>query len=336
MNFFSPIADHSDGQDNGAVPRGLLAQEAPLHDAYSNAVISAARRVGPAVVKIDAAGEKGHGSGSGFLFTHDGFLLTNSHVIHGAAELSASFSDGRRFGVQLIGDDPDTDLAVARIHSAHAIEPAVLGDSRTLEPGQLVVAIGNPYGFQSTLTAGVVSALGRSMRSRSGRLIDGVIQTDAALNPGNSGGPLVSSRGEVIGVNTAIIQAAQGICFAIPIDTAKYVARRLISEGRIRRGRLGVAGQTVPLPRKVVRFYELPRETGLLVVGIEPRSPAQASGLREGDVITSVAGAVVDGPDALQRLLAERPVGQPVPIQVLRGVERLTLWATPESSEKGE
>ncbi len=312
------------------------AADAELHDAYSRAVMSAARRVSPAVVKIDAEGDRGAGSGSGFVFTHDGFLLTNSHVVHGARRLTASMPDGRRFDAQLIGDDPETDLAVARIHSDKALEPAVLGESKSLEPGQLVVAIGNPYGFQFTLTAGVVSGVGRSLRAQSGRLIDGVIQTDAALNPGNSGGPLVSSRGEVIGVNTAIIRGAQGLCFAVPIDTAKYVASRLIAEGRIRRGRLGVGGQTVPLARKLARFYGLDQETGLLVVSVEPGSPARAAGLREGDVIIGFAGAPVDGPDALQKLLAERPLGASYPLEILRGVERAVLRATPEASEPGE
>ena len=334
MNFFESIADQSHGQDIQA--QQAANPDAGLHDAYSRAVIEASRRVSPAVVKIEARQEEGGGSGSGFLFTHDGFLLTNSHVVHGARALEASLSDGRRFDAQLIGDDPETDLAVVRIHSPRPFEPAALGDSSALVPGQLVVAIGNPYGFHFTLTAGVVSALGRSLRSRSGRLIDGVIQTDAALNPGNSGGPLVSSKGEVVGVNTAIIQGAQNLCFAIPAETAKYVARRLIAEGRIRRGRLGVGGQAVPLPRKLVRFYGLTQEGGLLVVGVEPRSPAQAAGVREGDVIVGFAGEAVDGADALQKLLAERPVGASYPLVILRGVERLTLATTPEASAKGE
>ena len=335
MSFFEPIVDRSDGQDMESVSR-RAAPDAELHDAYSRAVVAAARRVSPAVVKIDAESARGAGSGSGFLFTHDGFLLTNSHVVHGARALGVSLSDGRRFDGQLIGDDPETDLAVVRVHSERALEPAALGESRTLEPGQLVVAIGNPYGFQFTLTAGVVSAVGRSLRSQSGRLIDGVIQTDAALNPGNSGGPLVSSRGEVVGVNTAIIGGAQGLCFAIPIDTAKYVAGRLITEGRIRRGRLGVGGQTVPLPRKLVRHYGLAQERGLFVVTVEPGSPAAAAGVREGDVIVGFAGGAVDGADALQKLLAEKPLGAVYPLEIIRGVERLTLSAVPVSSTRGE
>ena len=335
MTFFESMTDQSHGQDIQS-DQPPVVPDGALHDAYSRAVIAASRRVSPAVVKIEARRDDGGGAGSGFLFTHDGFLLTNSHVVHGARSLEASLSDGRKFDAQLIGDDPETDLAVVRIHAARPFEPAALGDSKTLEPGQLVVAIGNPYGFHFTLTAGVISALGRSLRSQSGRLIDGVIQTDAALNPGNSGGPLVSSRGEVIGVNTAIIRGAQNLCFAIPAETAKYVARRLIADGRIRRGRLGVGGQAVPLPRKLVRFYELGQEGGLLVVAVEPKSPAQAAGVREGDVIVGFAGAAVDGADALQKLLAELPLGVAYPLQILRGVERLTLPATPEASVKGE
>jgi S1-C subfamily serine protease len=313
-------------EDIQAVP------DAELHDAYSRAVMGAAERVSPAVVRIEARGERGGGSGSGFLFTHDGFLLTNSHVVRGAKALRAALSDGRVFDAQLIGEDPDTDLAVLRLHDARAFTPAALGSSKDLKPGQLVVAIGNPYGFQFTLTAGVVSAVGRSLRSEAGRLIDGVIQTDAALNPGNSGGPLVDARGKVVGVNTAIIQGAQNLCFAIPADTAQYVARRLIAEGRIVRGRLGVGGQTAPLARRLVRFYGLKGEAGLLVVLVEPGSAAQAAGQREGDVIVSFAGETVDGADALQKLLAERPIGASYPLEVLRGVEKLTLHAAPAAN----
>jgi S1-C subfamily serine protease len=322
----------ADLTDAGAQPAAAPPPDAALHDAYSRAVVHAASRVSPSVVRIEARGERGGGSGSGFLFTHDGFLLTNSHVVSGAKELEASLSDGRRFDAQLIGDDPETDLAVLRLHDGKAFAPPELGQSRGLVPGQLVVAIGNPYGFQFTLTAGVISAVGRSLRSQSGRLIDGVIQTDAALNPGNSGGPLVDSAGRVIGVNTAIIRGAQNLCFAIPVDTAEFVARRLIAEGRIRRGRLGVGGQTVPLARKLVRFYGLSREAGLLVVVVEPGSPAARAGVREGDLVVSFAGQPVDGADALQKLLAEKPAGERLPVEVLRGARLLTLWAVPEAS----
>ena len=311
-----------------------MKEDAVLQDAYSRAVTGAARASGPAVVHIEAAGAKTRGSGSGFLYTHDGFALTNSHVVAGSSSLVAALPDGRRFDAQLIGEDPDTDTAVIRLHSAKELPTAELGESRSLEPGRLVVAIGNPYGFQFTVTAGVVSGVGRSLRAQTGRLIDGVIQTDAALNPGNSGGPLLDSRGRVVGINTAIIRPAQGICFAVPVDTAKWVAGRLISEGRVRRGRLGVAGQTVPLPRKLVRYHELSTESGLLVVALEPASPAREAGLREGDIVVGFAGAPVDGADSLQRLLADRPIGTSYGLELLRGTEKLTLSARPEDGGK--
>jgi len=319
--------------------------DADLLDAYSRAVIGAAERVIPAVVGLEVAApkrpaaaarrqgppEEGRGSGSGFVFTPDGFILTNSHVVHGAASIGATLPDGRRFGADLVGDDPATDLAVVRI-SAPGLLPAALGDSAALRVGQLVVAIGNPYGFQCTVTAGVASALGRSLRSRTGRLIDNVIQTDAALNPGNSGGPLVSSRGEVIGVNTAMILPASGICFAIAINTARFVAGRLIKDGRIRRGFLGVAGQDVPLPRRFVRAHDLPREGGVLALSIEADGPARRAGLREGDVIVGFAGRPVASVDDLHRMLTEAQVGVPSVLTVLRGARRMDLEIVPSES----
>jgi S1-C subfamily serine protease len=304
-----------------------------LLDAYSRAVISAAEQVSPAVVNIEAQSKRGstsssdprlapdvRGNGSGFLFTPDGFILTNSHVVHGAAQLVVTLADGRREPADLIGDDPDTDVAVVRIHAPHLV-PVRLGHSHTIRVGQLVVAIGNPYGFQCTVTAGVVSALGRSLRSQSGRLIDNVIQTDAALNPGNSGGPLVTSRGDVIGVNTAVIVPAQGICFAIGINTATFVAGRLIKDGRIKRGYIGVAGQNVPLLRRLIRRHTLPVTSGILVLSVEPNSPAQRAGVRPGDVLIGYAGRTVADIDALHRLLVEEQVGIPAPLMVLRGDE---------------
>jgi S1-C subfamily serine protease len=317
------------------------ADEAPLLDAYSRAVVGAVERVSPSVAFIEVrpptpsaglrpGGERG-GSGSGFLFTPDGLLLTNSHVVHGAANIETTLIDGRRFQADLIGEDPDTDLAILRI-SGNDLLPAVLGESQELRPGQLVVAIGNPYGFQCTVTAGVVSALGRSLRSRNGRLMDDIIQTDAALNPGNSGGPLLNARGEVIGVNTAMIRPAQGLCFAIPIHTAKRVAALLIRDGRIRRGFLGLGGQTISLHRRLVRYYKLPEESGVLVVQIEPGSPARDAGLREGDMIIGFAGQMVRSMDDLHRLLTEGRIDHPVNLEVIRRTERLHLPITPRES----
>ena len=267
-------------------------------------------------------------SGSGFIFTPDGFILTNSHVVHGAERIEVSLLDGRRFHAQQVGDDPGTDLAVIRIPAPN-LAAVRLGDSHSIRVGQLVVAIGNPYGFQCTVTAGVVSALGRSLRSFSGRLIDSVIQTDAALNPGNSGGPLVTSRGEVIGVNTAAITPAQGICFAIGINTAKFVVASLMKYGRVRRSYIGVGGQNVPLLRRVVRFHGLPVETGVMVESIEPDSPAMRAGLRKGDIIAGFGGTPVSGIDELHKILTEEKVGVTYPMVVLRGVEKLHLNIVP-------
>jgi S1-C subfamily serine protease len=310
-----------------------------LLDAYSQTVTGVAERVSPSVVNIEirhkrndrrtGREQEARGSGSGFIFTPDGFILTNSHVAHGAAGIEVTLADGRRYEAQHVGDDPDTDLAVIRINAPN-LAPAALGESQKIRVGQLVVAIGNPYGFQSTVTAGVVSALGRSLRSSSGRLMDDVIQTDAALNPGNSGGPLVNSAGEVIGVNTAMILPAQGICFAIAIDTAKFVAGRLIRDGRISRSFIGLAGQNVPLPRRFVRFYNLPVESGVLVVSLEPDSPARLAGLSEGDLIIGFDGRPVAGIDDLHKLLTDERVGQKAPLEVIRGTERHTLQIVPE------
>ncbi len=303
-----------------------------LLDAYSRAVIRAAEQVSPAVVNVDVRQRKaGGGSGSGFLVTPDGLILTNSHVIHRAADIAVTLTDGRRMQADLVGEDPDTDLAVLRI-DAPGLVPVRLGDSRTLRVGQVVIAIGNPYGFQYSVTAGVVSALGRSLRARSGRLIDDVIQTDAALNPGNSGGPLVTAQGEVVGVNTAVILPAQGLCFAVPIHTAKLVAGRLIKDGKIRRGYIGVGGQNVPIPRRLVRAHHLPGETGILVVSVEDGSPAQRARLAEGDVIVRYGEHPVAGIDDLHRLLIDEAVGIRSILAVLRGAELVTLEIVPAES----
>ena len=317
-----------------------------LLDAYSTAVISAVDRVSPSVVNIEVHQTAGRtrsgeprerrGGGSGFVFTPDGLILTNSHVVHDAARIAVTMTDGRRMPASLIGDDPASDLAVIRLERPQFDEPglvaAELGDSQRLRVGQIVIAIGAPYGFQSTVTAGVVSALGRSLRSYSGRLIDDVIQTDAALNPGNSGGPLVDSAGRVVGVNTATILPAQGICFAIGINTAKFVASRLLRDGRIRRSYIGLSGQTVPVHRRVVRFYDLPNETGALVLSVEDGSPAKRAGLREGDIIVALEGQPVAGVDDLHRLLTEVRVGVGCSMTVLRWTEKVELKVVPEEA----
>jgi S1-C subfamily serine protease len=303
-----------------------------LLDAYSAAVVAASERVGPAVVHIQVAqaprpksGEPPRaGTGSGFVFTPDGFILTNSHVVHGARAIQVSLADGTSQNADLIGDDPDTDVAVIRI-GGHQLPSAALGSSRALRVGQLAIAIGNPYGFQHTVTAGVVSALGRSLRSVTGRLIDDVIQTDAALNPGNSGGPLVDSRGEVIGVNTAIIPFAQGICFATAVDTAKWVVEQLLRFGRVRRGYIGVAGATMPLSRRAQRFHGLAAGAGVRVESIEPGGAAERSGIEPGDVIIAYDGEDVAGVDELHRLLSAERIGKAATVTLLRRAQKLEL-----------
>jgi S1-C subfamily serine protease len=315
---------------SSARPAGDLA----LLDAYSRAVIRSAEQVGPSVVNIESRRRKGErlGCGSGFIVTAEGFALTNSHVVHNAERLEVTLADGRRPDAHVVGDDPHTDLAVIRIF-APQLNPVRLGESRNVRVGQVAIAIGNPYGFQCTVTAGVVSALGRSFRANTGRLIDDVIQTDAALNPGNSGGPLVNSRGEVIGVNTAVIMPAQGICFAIAIDTAKYVAGWLIKDGRIPRSFIGVGGQNVPLHRRLVRHYRLPASNGVLVISVTSGGPAQRAGVREGDVIVEFNGQPVPSIDALHKLLTADRIGFESPLTVLRGPEKLPLLITPQESE---
>lgn len=313
-----------------------------LLDAYSQTVIDVVEKVSPSVVYIDVYQQRGNtrgmrvpqevqGNGSGFIFTPDGYILTNSHVVHRASKIEVTLSDGRRYPAEIIGEDPDTDLAVIRINAPNLIA-ARLGDSQSLKVGQIAIALGNPYGFQYTVTAGVISALGRSFRSRSGRLIDEIVQTDAALNPGNSGGPLVSSRGEVIGVNTAVIMAAQGICFAIPINTAKFVVASLIREGKVRRSYIGVGGQTVPLPRRLVRFYDLPVESGILIISIENNSPAQKAGLEERDVIVRMDARAISNIDDLHKVLTPEKVGVRSQLTIIRRNELLVVDIVPEES----
>ena len=313
--------------------------DSELLDVYSRTVVSAVARVAPAVVNIDVKQRLGarrgerelSGNGSGFVITPDGFILTNSHVVHEASAITVNLSDGREYPAQLTGDDPDTDLAVVRI-DAPQLEHVRLANSENLRVGQLVIAIGNPLGFEASVTAGVVSALGRSMHAQSGRLIDNIIQTDAALNPGNSGGPLVNSAGEVVGVNTAMIRPAQGICFAIGSNTAKFVAGWLIKDGKIRRSYIGVAGQNVPIHRRIVRFYTLSLETGVLVVSLEKNSPAERAGLRQGDLIVTFNGQPVGSVHHLHKVLVGEQIGVSATLTIIRHTEKLEISILPAES----
>lgn len=306
--------------------------DAELLDAYSRTVSSVVERVAPAVVSVEVQHRR-QGAGSGFVFTPDGFILTNSHVAHGATRTDVAFPDGRRMRAELVGDDPDTDLAVLRVDaSAQLVAP--LGDSASLRVGQIVIAIGNPLGFHSTVTAGVVSALGRSFRSVSGRLIDNVIQTDAALNPGNSGGPLLDSRGHVVGVNTAVILPAQGICFAVAVNTVKLVVGQLIAYGHVRRARIGVGGQNVSLPRLAVRAHRLMQPSGVLITTIESGSPAARAGLQPGDIVVAFDGQPVHGIDDLHRLLTGDRIGAATSVAAVRKAERLDLPITAAETAK--
>jgi S1-C subfamily serine protease len=339
------------GTARGEGAASAPATDGALLDAYSEAVIHAAEVVSPAVVYIEvtrrpatpqrdarsAAGALAgrpapgpHATGSGFIFTPDGYVLTNSHVVRGAGRIDVALSDGRGTQAELVGDDPDTDLAVIRIGGGDLIAVS-LGDSQSIRVGQLAIAIGNPYGFQYSVTAGVVSALGRSLRSQSGRLIDNVLQTDAALNPGNSGGPLVSSRAEVIGVNTASILPAQGICFAIAINTAKFVAAQLIRTGRVERAWLGLAGQNVDLHRRIARFHDIKTPSGVMAASVEIDSPADRAGIKRGDVIVSFGSELIAGSDDLQRLLTGNQVGKRSDVTVVRGTEKIMLEVVPGS-----
>jgi len=353
--FASPSSSSSSSSSSFASSPG----DSDLLDVYSRTVTDVAARVSPSVVRIEIRGrsdsanerrgpgarrrpgpperESPHsgdgerepsGSGSGFVFTPDGFVITNSHVVHGASAISVAFNDGRRLPATLAGDDPDTDLALVRVHGPDLVA-LPLADSSHLRVGQIAIAIGNPFGFDCTVTAGVVSALGRSLRTTTGRLIEDIVQTDAALNPGNSGGPLVDARGHVIGVNTAMIRPAQGICFAIAANTVAHVASLLLREGRVRRAYLGIAGQTVPVLRRMVRFHELGRETAVFVSSVEPGSPAEKGGLRAGDFIVSLDDQPVAAVDDLHRLLTAAKVGAPVQLAVVRDARKDTLTLIP-------
>ena len=329
-----PEASHAETLSREAAYAGTLSRAAlPELDPYSAQVVHAFERVGPAVVHVTVLRADGRtaGQGSGVIFTPDGYVLTNSHVVAGAARLRATLTDGQVFDATLVGDDPATDTAVLRL-SAGGLPHAELGRSSTLRVGQLVVAIGNPLGFTCTVTAGIVSALGRTLRGPSGRFIDSVIQTDAPLNPGNSGGPLVSGAGAVVGINTATIAPAQGICFAIGIDTAVWVATRLMRDGRVRRSRLGLSGQTVPIDVRLRRHHGLTQTTGVLVMDVVADGPAARAELHAGDVITSLDGLPIAGVDDLHRALTGERAGQPVVIGLLRRAERIALTAQPDEA----
>ncbi len=343
MNRIAEFIKDSDPSSAETATLAAPVSEQQALDAYSSAVVTAAAKASPAVVfiEVQTAPQKnrrgqtvpGGGSGSGFVFTPDGLILTNSHVVHDAEKIRVTLADGRQLAARLIGDDPATDLAVLTI-LAHDLPTVQFANSSNLKVGQLVIAIGNPYGFQYTVTAGVVSNLARGFRSQTGRLIDNIVQTDAALNPGNSGGPLVDWQGNVVGVNTAIIPNAQGICFAIPSNTAQFVAARLIRDGRVKRSYVGIAGQNVPLHRRVVRFHQLGDETGVLIVGLEPGSPAAKTGLRDGDVLLAADAAPVRTIDDLQKLLTDDRVGVPIMFKVLRRHTEIELIeVTPAESK---
>jgi S1-C subfamily serine protease len=335
LNALNPAPRGGNSGEDAA--HGRDDREEELLDAYSRAVSGAADRVSSSVAFIEIGKKvsspqgvrEAVGSGSGFVFTPDGLAITNSHVVNGANRISVTLADGRVCAADLIGEDPDTDLAVIRIDS-NGLTPVTLGDSSRIRVGQLVVAIGNPYGFQCTVTAGVVSALGRSLRATTGRLMDDIIQTDAALNPGNSGGPLLNSRGEVIGVNTAMIGGAQGICFATAIDTAKVTILELLQRGRVRRARLGIAGENTPISRRVARHFDVPNQTGVRIVSVEADGPAAAAGLESGDLIVALDGHIVAGFDDMHRLLSAQRVGKPIELVAIRRARKIVVSIVPQ------
>ena len=319
--------------------RPVPAEDQALLDAYSRAVIDVVDRVGPAVVRLDVIKGKNErrpaGTGSGVVVAPDGLVLTNSHVVGGASQVKVATVDGRSLTARVMGDDPDTDLALVRIDASVTLPVASLGNSKLLKRGQLVIAIGNPLGFESTVTTGVVSALGRSLRAQSGRLIDDVIQTDAALNPGNSGGPLVSSRGEVVGINTAVIVGAQGICFAVAANTANFVLGELVRHGRVRRAYIGVAAQQFAVSRRLRHTAGLSQDSAVMVAHVETGSPADQAGLAAGDIILTLDGAPVTGADDLIRMLAGEKIGRHVEIETRRSGEHRHVSLMPTERARG-
>lgn len=334
------LGSSTTSEDANKAPR--IGSDGHLLDVYSQTIVDVVKKVGPSVVHVHVQqGNDGHiqlrgkseGNGSGLIITPDGYIVTNSHVVENATAPQISLPDGSSFQAEVIGQDKATDLALLRVSSASNLPAARLGNSDQLQVGQIAIAIGNPYGFQNTVTAGVISAVGRSLRSRTGRLIEDVIQTDAALNPGNSGGPLVDSSGQVIGINTAIIQYAQGICFAIPVNTVRWVITLLLREGKVTRGFLGISGQTAPLPARVIRHFILPQETGVYVVQVMKGSPADTAGLKEGDVIISLADQTITTVDDIHKLLTKERIGKELGIDLLRGwTQKSKAYAIPDRS----
>jgi S1-C subfamily serine protease len=325
-----------DGQEPRPGDAGRAVPDSDLLDAYSNAVISAVDRAGRSVVHISVRGEgRRAGTGSGVVVTHDGIMLTNSHVVADARSIDVTFPDGRHSAARLLGEDADTDLAVLRTDENTAGVPAHLHDSKAVKPGQLAIAIGNPLGFEQTVTAGVVSAIGRSLRARNGRLIDDVIQTDAALNPGNSGGPLVDSKGRVIGINTAVIMGAQGICFSVASNTALLVLTQILTQGRVRRAAIGIHGQQTVIPRHIARHGGVSQASGIRVMEVQKESPAARAGVLSGDLIIAIDQQTVTGIDDLLRLLDHRRVGKPSAVEILRRGERLTFTLLPVERRNG-
>ncbi|MEJ0096001.1 MAG: trypsin-like peptidase domain-containing protein [Methylocella sp.] len=339
--FSSFVLDETDrGADDAGLrhdSRQETQNDESLLDAYSRSVTKVVEQVGPSVVRLDIRRGDGKkaGSGSGVIVSPDGLILTNSHVVQGAKRAEVITLDGRNLFARVLGDDPDTDLALVRVDESATLPAARLGDSKRLKPGEIAIAIGNPLGFDSTVTAGVISALGRSLQSNNGRLIDDVIQTDAALNPGNSGGPLVSSNGDVIGINTAIIAGAQGICFAVAANTARFVLGELVAHGRVRRAYLGIGAGTIPLPRRIALRLGLTQTFGAVISSVEAGSPADHAGLLTGDIVLAIDGAPITGAGDLVRLLDAEKVNSVVPLDVLRRSDRRRYWVALRERDSG-